>query len=74
MSEIQTVYILLSVIVLLFFLTTLSVVCSIVFEYRDIADYKFSPPSSNKILSFDTEDDISLTDLIETSENITGDY
>lgn len=73
MSEIQIGYILLSLIFLLFFFGVLSIVCSIIFEYRNVSDYKFSPPSSHKKLSFDTEeDDIILINSDPT--DVIGDF
>lgn len=73
MSEIQLGYTLISTIGFLFIIGTASIVFSILFDDKDISKYKFSPPSSDKKLSFDTEDDIPLQDLLVNDE-IIGDF
>lgn len=73
MPEIQLGYVLISIVSLLFIIGTTSIICSILFDDKDISKYKFTPPSSDKKLSFDTEDDIPLQYLLDNPKSI-GDF
>ena len=72
MSQEQISYILLSIIGFLSFVGIGAIICSIIFD-NEVSNYKFTPPSCDKRLSFDTDEDLPLSDLID-SDLVVGDF